>query len=321
MRLRLVRRRRSRWSPRWRWSCWSTRGRMCCSFRRRCCWIRRCRCWRRSRRRRTCRCTGCALTFRSSGTRVRHRPHRLAVRHGPHSRPRLRCRHFAHIHELYIKDQIGFGWNARVCSAWSGSSARPVRKLPWDEQASFSANLHAGKPLVKSGNHATESLRKAYRLTLTHLGLAISIHFRLAVFSHHRHFVIVRRIEFVSPGRQPAGVVHFVDFIGLSDSTCSDANILVAQAEGRLQNSTRWRHAGGQRHSRSGRRRLGCRPGSSGLGRRLRQAHARRSRHKKAQNELFHCEEVLRFVLIGSVTGRPSPASNRSKSRNLMRAL
>ena len=125
----------------------------------------------------------------------------------------------------------------------SRASARAIGQLPRDEQAALAPDLHSLKPLVEAGNHAAKALRKADRLRVVHLRFSIGIHFRLSVLAHHRRPVIVRRVEFVPVGSQPARVKHLVDLVGLGFSAGADLDVLVAQSECRLHDASHRRHA------------------------------------------------------------------------------
>ncbi len=109
--------------------------------------------------------------------------------------------------------------------------ARPVAELPGDEDAADSTHLHSRKSLVESRNHAAQAHRKAGRLGLGCLGLAIVAHHRLAIVAHHRGGMLIPRIEYDAVRGAPAGVLHLVHLEGLGFRSGTDLDILNPKSE------------------------------------------------------------------------------------------
>lgn len=233
-----------------------------------------------------------------------HHAHRLTVR--PDSRAGMRRRHVADIHEFDVEDQIRLGGNPRIGCVRSRAAASTIGKLPRNKEPTLAADFHSREALVEAGDDAAEALRKADWLAFVHLGLAIGVEFRLAVFAYDGSLVVVRRVELVAVGGEPASVVDLINLVWLDFRAGADANLLVAQGKSCSQNAMDHRDTGRQLYAtdRGGWFGGGC--GRGGLGGSLSKTSGG-GRQEKTQKEMFHCANMLRFVLIGSVAGAPSP--------------
>jgi hypothetical protein len=144
--------------------------------------------------------------------------------------------------------------------AAGGHIACSIRQLPGNKQPALAADLHACKSLVEARNQAAHSLRKSHGLRVAVFGLPVIAHHRFAVLVHYgRAGMVERRVELHAIGSTPAGVVHFVLLVGLSQSAGAYLDVLIAQCEGSLHNSPGGRHAGGQLDSRGSSSRVGRR--------------------------------------------------------------
>ena len=152
-----------------------------------------------------------------------------AARAHLHSRVSRGHLHLHRIDQLDIEDQIGLRRNPGMRRIGSRPSPRAIRQLPGDKQPALAANLHSLESLIESRNHAAESLRKADRLRLAELRLAVGTKHRLAVLIPHGLAMVLRRIELVARRRKPPCIEHLVDLVGLGLFAGPDLDLLIAQ--------------------------------------------------------------------------------------------
>jgi hypothetical protein len=132
-------------------------------------------------------------------------------------------------------------------SVGAGPAFGAIGELPGDEETALAADLHAVEALIEAGNEAAHALGKCEGLRIAMFGLSIGIHDGFAVFVEDWcAWVVVGRIELVAVGSEPAGVLHLVHFVRLGDSASAELDVLVAEGEGRLYESSGRRDAGGK---------------------------------------------------------------------------
>ena len=84
--------------------------------------------------------------------------------------------------------------------------AGSISQLIGDEDAALAAYLHAGKSLVKAGDHATHADGEAHGLRRVQLGLAIVAQDRFAVLILERLAMVFGGVELDTVGGAVAGV-------------------------------------------------------------------------------------------------------------------
>lgn len=89
------------------------------------------------------------------------------------------------IDQLDVEDQVCFLRNG------AGTATHTVGKLPRDEEASLTADSHAGEALIEAGDQLPESLRKGERTRFAHLRLAVRVEFRPAILVEDGSGVVV----------------------------------------------------------------------------------------------------------------------------------
>jgi len=136
-------------------------------------------------------------------------------------------------------------------------SARTVRQLPGNKQATFASDFHSRKSLVEARNYAAESLRKSDRLHVPQLRLAIVSQHGLSVFVFQREPVIFGGIELTSIGREPPRVQNLVNLVLLRVRARAYLDVLIAERKSDLDDPAPARHTRWQLQPGSGRARGG----------------------------------------------------------------
>ena len=124
-----------------------------------------------------------------------------------------------------------------------------IGQLPRDEQAATAVDFHAGKALIETRDQPSLSLGEDDGLGITHLGVAIVAHDRLAVLVAQRLAMVFGGVEFDSIGRAVAGIGDRVQLARLGFGAGANFDLLVGEGKGGLLErsdggNTRRRHAG-----------------------------------------------------------------------------
>ena len=233
----------------------------------------------------------------------RHRS--SARRHPAHRTRRRRRRRIGHIQQFHVENQIGFRRNPRMIRTAVGNGAGSISQLPWNEDASLAAHLHAAKPLVEARNRVANSLMKWKRRYVAQFRFAVVAHHWLAILVLQRSPRVVAGRVKLDPIRGPVpGIEDLEHLARLGHGPGADLDLLVAQRNGkdRMLNSLVLRNVGwcldhrcDQRRRRGGRmdsrlggsRRSSCR-GICRFGRCLSSGGSRARRQYQNQSSVFH---------------------------------